>query len=258
MIYLFIILAASGISIALLKKKYDNPYKLYFIFGKKGSGKSTYLTKLALQYSKKGYKVYSNTEIFSTFRFNINDLGKMTFPENSVILIDEIGMIWDCRDYSKFPKEVRNYFKYQRQYKNIVYMTSQAFDVDKKLRDLCDKIYISISLMNLFNVMKSVSKNISISKADDNNEAEIIDTYRFDFITDWKFTFMPRYNYFFKSFNPPKLEYINGFKYQYPNPDFYYKLTTKKGYRTFKYSCFKKWLDLKFEDFFKSFRISNK
>lgn len=30
-------------------RKYLNPYKLYFIFGKKGAGKTTYETKLAYQ-----------------------------------------------------------------------------------------------------------------------------------------------------------------------------------------------------------------
>ena len=38
--------------------KYRNPYKLYMVFGKKGSGKTTLMTKLALQYQKKGWRVY--------------------------------------------------------------------------------------------------------------------------------------------------------------------------------------------------------
>ena len=29
-------------------RKYLNPYKLIFVFGKKGSGKTTYLTKIAI------------------------------------------------------------------------------------------------------------------------------------------------------------------------------------------------------------------
>ena len=34
-------------------RKYLNPYKLYLVFGKKGSGKSTYLVKLAKKHLKK-------------------------------------------------------------------------------------------------------------------------------------------------------------------------------------------------------------
>ena len=37
---------------------YRNPYKLYMVFGKKGSGKTTLMTKLAIQYQKKGWDVY--------------------------------------------------------------------------------------------------------------------------------------------------------------------------------------------------------
>ena len=36
---------------------YRNPYKLYMCFGKKGSGKTTLMTKLCLQYRKKGWNV---------------------------------------------------------------------------------------------------------------------------------------------------------------------------------------------------------
>ena len=41
-------------------KKYLNPYKLFLVFGKKGSGKSTYLIKLASKYLKRKWLVYTN------------------------------------------------------------------------------------------------------------------------------------------------------------------------------------------------------
>ena len=41
----------------LVTRKWMNPYKLYLVFGKKGSGKSTYLVKLACKYLKKGWYV---------------------------------------------------------------------------------------------------------------------------------------------------------------------------------------------------------
>ena len=54
-------------SFLLLTQKYVNPYKLIMIFGKKGSGKSTTLTKLALQHIKKGWTVYSTELIPGTY-----------------------------------------------------------------------------------------------------------------------------------------------------------------------------------------------
>ena len=43
-------------------KKYLNPYKLVFVFGKKGSGKSTLIQKLSNKYYKNGWTVYSTEE----------------------------------------------------------------------------------------------------------------------------------------------------------------------------------------------------
>ena len=45
---------------SLVVRKYKNPYKLYMVFGKKGSGKSSFLVRKAMEYQKKGYIVYTN------------------------------------------------------------------------------------------------------------------------------------------------------------------------------------------------------
>lgn len=60
--------------------KYRNPYKLYMVFGKKGSGKTTLMTKLALQYQKKGWRVYCDREIPGCYLYDIKDFGKRQFP----------------------------------------------------------------------------------------------------------------------------------------------------------------------------------
>ena len=51
--------------------KYRNPYKLYMVFGRKGSGKTTLMNKLAQQYLKKGWSVYSNSDIPGCYQFDI-------------------------------------------------------------------------------------------------------------------------------------------------------------------------------------------
>ena len=43
-----------------LTRKYRPIWKMYMVFGKKGSGKSTFLIKKAYKYQKKGYTVYTN------------------------------------------------------------------------------------------------------------------------------------------------------------------------------------------------------
>lgn len=133
-------------------KSYLNPYKLIFVFGKKGSGKSTLLEKLSNQYLKKGWTVYS-TEVTGDLSFttydsdSINpisprDIYKYNFPERSAIFIDEVSLIWDNRNFKNMDTKVVEWFRYQRHHKCRVYLFSQSFDIDKKLRDLCDEMYI--------------------------------------------------------------------------------------------------------------------
>ena len=61
------------------------------VFGKKGSGKTTYLTKTCLKYLKKGRPVYSTVPIPGAYYFNPEDIGFYSIPSESVILIDEVG-----------------------------------------------------------------------------------------------------------------------------------------------------------------------
>ena len=146
--------------------KFLNPYKLIFVFGKKGSGKSTLLQKISYQYVGKGGTVYS-TEVpdigqnvpikkkkhrrkteedeqpFHIIRkIDPKKIYEYQFPPKSCIFIDEVSLIWDNRNFKNMDPKVVAWFRYQRHYKCRVYLFSQSFDIDKKLRDLCDEMYI--------------------------------------------------------------------------------------------------------------------
>lgn len=193
-----------------LTRPYTNPYKLIFLFGKKGSGKTTNLTKIALQHIKKGWKVYSTIEIPGTYLFDVQKLGYFTFEPHSVVLIDEVGMIWDNRDFKTFKPQVRDFFKYQRQYKLKVYLFSQTFDVDLKLRNLTDEMYLLSNFARVFSIQRRILKHITIKECADGTST-LSDTYVYDLpiFGGLKVTFIPRYVYFFKSYDPKKLAYIN-------------------------------------------------
>lgn len=193
-----------------LTRPYTNPYKLIFLFGKKGSGKTTNLTKIALQHIKRGWKVYSTIEIPGTYLFKVDQIGRFTFEPHSVVLIDEVGMIWDNRDFKTFRPDVRDFFKYQRQYKLKVYLFSQTFDVDLKLRNLTDEMYLLTNFARVFSIQRRILKRITIKECADGTST-LSDTYEFDLplFGGLKFTFIPRYVYYFKSYDPKKLAYIN-------------------------------------------------
>lgn len=211
-----------------LTRPYTNPYKLIFLFGKKGSGKTTNLTKIALDHIKRGWKVYSTVEIPGTYLFNVQDLGHYTFEPHSVVLIDEVGMIWDNRDFKTFRPDVRDFFKYQRQYKLKVYLFSQTFDVDLKLRNLTDEMYLLTNFARVFSIQRRILKHITIKECADGTST-LSDTYAFDLpiFGGLKITFIPRYVYYFKSYDPKKLAFIKGQYYSMNDVQEKYMSTTK-------------------------------
>lgn len=146
----------------LATKKYINPYKLVFIFGKKGSGKSTHLSKMAYKSLIKGKTVYSTEDItikyknkeYSTIHLDPRKIYTYKFPENSVILIDEVSLIWSNRDFAKMDKKVIEFFRYQRHYKVSCYLYSQSFDIDKKLRDLTDDFQLVTKFARVWSISR--------------------------------------------------------------------------------------------------------
>lgn len=190
--------------------RYRNPYKLYMVFGKKGSGKTTFMTALAFKYLKAGRKVYCTVRIPGTYYFSADLVGKVEFPAESVILIDEVGMIWDNRDFKNFRTDVRDFFKLQRHYKNIIWLFSQTWDIDIKLRTLCDDLYLMINYFGVLSVAKQIKRKITVVKPSENSESRIADEL---VITPFilfpfgarKWLWIPKYAKYFDSFEAPKL-----------------------------------------------------
>ena len=163
----------------ILAKKYRNPYKLFMMFGKKGSGKSTLLVRLAVKYAKKGFLVYSNMPInYPGIRlFKTEDIGKFTFPEGSVVFVDEAGIYFDNRNYANFKAETRDWFKFQRKYKCIVYLFSQSFDIDLKLRNLTDQMYMCTCHMNFISIARRVNRKLVVVEPTGDSEGRIADGF---------------------------------------------------------------------------------
>ena len=194
----------------LLTKQYLNPYKLIMIFGKKGSGKSTLLTKLAIEHQNLGWTVYSTEPITGCFKIDYSDIGYVQFPEDSCILIDEVGMIWDNRNFKSFDSKVRDWFKLQRHYKCKVYLFSQTFDVDKKIRDLVDEMYLVEKKFRVFSYSKRILKKMVLNKSTADSPSRIDEDLEFDSILFFwcgsrKFTYIPKYIPYFDSFCAPQL-----------------------------------------------------
>lgn len=190
----------------LLTRKYINPYKLIMIFGAKGCGKSTYLMKLALKYQRQGVVVYSTEPIPGTYHIDPGDVGYCELDPGSVLLIDEVSLLWHSRDFKTFPKEIREWFKLQRHRKVAVYMVSQSYDVDKSLRDLCDQLYLLERRFRVFSYGKRISKNWVLNNSTAEAPSNIAENMVFDpLLLFWAgsrmFTFIPKYAKYFDSFD---------------------------------------------------------
>lgn len=161
-INVFLVLSCLLFGFHFVTRRFLNPYKLIFVFGKKGSGKSTVLSKLAYQALKSGKSVYSTENLRFKFKngiretivFNPRQIYDIRFPENSLILIDEVSLIWDNRNFKQMDTKVVEWFRYQRHYKVRTYLFSQTFDIDKKLRDLADEMYLVSKYFRVFSVAR--------------------------------------------------------------------------------------------------------
>lgn len=208
--------------------KYRNPYKTYMYFGKKGSGKSTTICKLAMQYKKRGWNVYSTVPVPGCYGFNPNEIGKLMFPPNSAIFIDEIGMIFDNRNFKSFREDTRDWFKLQRHYNCTVHMFSQSYDIDKKIRDLTDYCYLVTNWFNCITCCRKISRRLTIVHADTGGTGESHLADDMDF-TPWftipfggaVFTWIPHWTKYFDSFDAPELP-LKNFIYYNEKEDLYH------------------------------------
>lgn len=178
-----------------------NFYSTDMYIGKKGSGKTCTIAKLALKYQKKGYLVYSNVDTISNILyFNPRDLSTCAPKPNSVLLIDEVGLIWDNRDFANF--KANEFFKYARQYKCKVILFSQAFDIDLKIRNLVDNMFLMTKIGKVC-LYRPVVKKLGVVKRQDGTGG-LEDTYSYRSIFSYRFTYLPRYYGMFKTYNPPE------------------------------------------------------
>ncbi len=200
-----------------------NPYKLTMVIGKKGAGKSTDIQKRTFEALAKGWDVYSSTPVAGAKLVDPKKLAISSLPSDSLILIDEAGIIWNNRDFKDFNGDMRRYFKKQRHAKHKIVLYSQAWDVDVTLRRLCDDLWIMKNYFGCYSVSRRILRTITLVSAEKmQGEGQIADDLRYDsLLFFWcgsvRFTFIPNYMNYFDSFEMeelPPMEYV-----ELPIPD---------------------------------------
>lgn len=202
---LFILIIVFSISFAIYSAKFRNPYKLYFIFGKKGSGKSCLMINRMLYYKKKGYIIYTdmNVTIPGVRIINPDDLKDHWPDKHCAIFIDEAQLYWDNRQFKSFAHGFLEFFSYQRKIKAILYMNSQSFDIDKKIRDRSDGLILQTNIGNVISVSRPILKTFTLTQATGDEPSSIAEQLVFDKVWHWKLYHMPSYFKYYDSFAVP-------------------------------------------------------
>lgn len=192
-------------------------YSLNLIFGRKGCGKSSCIARLARTATRRHIHVYTSIQLdLSKFKscdsslihyFEGEDFGHFVPLPNSLILIDEINVLWDNRDYKSFDKLTQKFFRYQRHFRCTVVCFSQSFDCDKKIRSLTDNLYIMKKIKfpfipAFFSCITRIDKFIYIVPPD-KGTSDIVEAYekaRWYDVLARTFVLFPRYRGCFDSF----------------------------------------------------------
>lgn len=124
---------------------------IFEIFGLPGSGKTTTLTAIA-QHSLKHKNFLGipwHNKVFTTFycqgcyKLNFDDLKEYDFSD-SLIIIDEISLYADNRNFKVFSSEYVHFFKMHRHDSiDLVWASQDMDDADKKIRNVTDTIYLA-------------------------------------------------------------------------------------------------------------------
>lgn len=206
MLYFILIVFVLLFAFSFVSRKYSNPFKLYFLLGKKGSGKSTKMIKEMLKAQRLGYWIYTDIQdcIVPGVRIiNAADLEVFTPVHNSALFLDEVGITFDNRNFKKFPEGFRDWFKFQRKYKVIVWQNSQGYDIDLKIKVLIDRIYLQSVIFNCIGVSRPVSKSWTLTDPTGESESRPAERMKFEPIWKWEFTWLPKYFKYFDSFDAP-------------------------------------------------------
>lgn len=177
---------------------------IFSIFGLPGAGKTTIATAIAQKNLKKksflGVPVHKN--VFTNFY--CKDCYKLDFDslayfniEDSLVIIDEISLYADNRDFKNFSKDLLEFFKLHRHYNiDIVWISQSNNDADKKIRDITDTIYyLEPCILNGFTVVKKIYHNFSFK------DRQITDCYDVASRLEWKYIRLKKYWKYFDSFS---------------------------------------------------------
>lgn len=202
-------------------------------FGLPGCGKSTMLAKIAakelrrIAKGKSKYKrVLSNYYIEGCQELCFDMIGCVDMSD-SLILIDEISLDADSRDFKQFNKQLKQFFILHRHYGcDIVYATQQYDGVDRKIRELTHDLWY-MKKMGQITYATAIYRHITITEESDIKVGYVFPTIfkiLFDLRHNVKLCYRPRYYKYFDSFEAPELKKIEFRSYPVLRSRYHYRV----------------------------------
>lgn len=176
-------------------------------FANIGTGKTTYLSKLAIEEQRKIKKgksrfkhIVSNALISGViYEPDIRKLLKHGALQHTLILIDEGSIVYNNRKMNLTESEIQ-YFKLIRHYTSSLIVCSQSYDdIDVTLRRLYSEIYL-LRYLPFFTLVQPIKKKVGI----DETTKQIIDEYQFKWPFSWRLFLRPIYFKYFNSWWIPE------------------------------------------------------
>ena len=171
------------------------------IHGFPGAGKSTVLTMIAQRALQgkstlglpKTREVYTSFPCAGCYKLDFYQLGKQNFHD-CLIIIDEISLYADNRNFRSFSDALLYFFKLHRHANiSLVWCSQNATDADKKIRGVTEKLYI-IERYGCFTAIKPIDKWHSVVNGEPNEKYQLARLHK------WKWCFRPHWYKYFNSF----------------------------------------------------------
>lgn len=212
--YILLGLAPFYLWLAYMRIKYPlNPYKCVLKYGKPGTGKTVDIVYNCLKDLREGWTPYTNVHlnIDGVRYFDPKNFGQYKFEEKSRIYIDEVGIIWNNRDFKNFDRQKREFVKLYRHNKICLIMYSQSNDVDITLRRLCDAEYIMYKFL-YWTVQRKLKKELKILPPEEcqNADEQLVNYLEKESILNpgaLKIYYQPTYYGYADTYEMPPMDY---------------------------------------------------
>nr|CDL65874.1 unnamed protein product [uncultured bacterium] len=182
-------------------------------FGLPGCGKTTFLASIAqkeLRRIKKGKskykKVYTNFWCDGCLRIDYKHLGNFDISD-ALILLDEITLDADSRNFKQFDEAHKYFFLLHRHYNcDLIYFTQFYDGVDKKIRDITNILW-HVKRVGPFSIARQIFRILDINE----QTKEIVQGYRFSnffellFLHPFRICYRPLWYKYFDSFERKEL-----------------------------------------------------